>query len=63
MRALTRGARRKARLPSLAGMTDAELQAELDRLSDQKREIDAQLKEVRAELRLRSEARRYATGT
>jgi len=44
-------------------MTDAELQAELDRLSDQKREIDAQLKEVRAELRLRSEARRYATGT
>ena len=58
MRALTRGARRKARLPSLAGLTDAELQAEYDRLSDQRKAIDNQLKEVRAELRLRSEANR-----
>ena len=61
MRALTRGARRKARLPSLAGMTDAELQAEYDRLTDQRKTIDAQLKELRAELRLRSEANRTSS--
>ena len=58
MRALTRGARRKARLPSLAGLTDAELQAEYGCLKDQRKAIDNQLKEVRAELRLRTEANR-----
>ena len=58
MRSLTHGARRKARLPSLAGMTDAELQAESDRLHDLRKAIDNQLKEVKAELRLRSEAHR-----
>jgi hypothetical protein len=56
MRLLTRGARRKARLPSLAGMTDSELQAEYDRLHDLKRAIDDQIKVVRAELLVRSEA-------
>ncbi|WP_210381520.1 hypothetical protein [Microvirga zambiensis] len=62
IRELTRGARRKARLPSLAGMTDAELEAEFDRLSDERRAVDTQLKEVKAEIRLRSEAKRYADG-
>ena len=61
MRALTRGARRKARLPSLAGMSDAELQAELDRLIDQRTAINNQIKEVRAELRLRFEANRTSS--
>jgi hypothetical protein len=56
MRSLTRGARRKARLPSFAGMTDAELQAKHDRLINLKKAIDDQLKAVRAELLLRSEA-------
>jgi hypothetical protein len=58
MRSLTRGARRKARLPSLAGMTDAELQAMSDRLENERKAIDDQLKAVRAELLLRSEAGR-----
>jgi hypothetical protein len=58
MRALTRGARRKARLPSLVGVSDAELQAELDRLSDQRTAINNQIKVLRAELRLRFEANR-----
>ena len=58
MRSLTRGARRKARLPSLAGMTETELQAKYDRLNIRKKAIDDQLKAVRAELLLRSEASR-----
>jgi hypothetical protein len=58
MRSLTRGARRKARLPSLAGRTDSELQAMYDRLNDLRKAIDNQLKAVRAELLLRSEANR-----
>jgi hypothetical protein len=58
MRLLTRGARRKARLPSFAAMTDSELQAMSDRLNDLRKAIDNQLKAVRAELLLRSEANR-----
>jgi hypothetical protein len=50
MRSLTRGARRKARLSSLAGRTDAELQAMYDRLINRKNAIDDQLKAVRAML-------------
>jgi hypothetical protein len=53
MRSLTRGARRTARIYSLTGMTVSELQAEYDRLSDQKKAIDDQLKAVRAEFLLR----------
>jgi hypothetical protein len=56
MRSLTRGARRKARLPSLAGKTDSELQAKHDHLNHQKKAIDEQIKAIRAELLLRSEA-------
>jgi hypothetical protein len=58
MRSLTRGARRKARFPSLAGMADAELQAKHDHLINLKKAIDDKLKAVRAELLLRSEANR-----
>ena len=58
MRSLTRGARRKARLPSLAGMTDSELQAKYNRLINRKNAIDDQIRAVRAELLLRSEANR-----
>jgi hypothetical protein len=58
MRSLTRGARRKARIPSWAGLTDSELQAEFDRLNEQKRAIDDQLKAIRAEFRLRLETKR-----
>ena len=58
MRSLTRGARRKAQLPSWAGMTDAELQAEYDHLNDQKKAIGDQIKAIKAELRLRSETDR-----
>jgi hypothetical protein len=58
MRSLTRGARRKARLPSFAEMTDSELQAKSDRLNNLRKAIDDQLKAVRAELLLRSEANR-----
>ena len=39
-------------------MTDAELQAEYDHLNDQKKAIGDQIKAIRAELRLRSEADR-----
>jgi hypothetical protein len=58
MRSLTRGARRKARLPSWAGLTDSELQAEFDRLNEQKNDINDQLKAIRAELQLRLETKR-----
>jgi hypothetical protein len=40
---------RNARISPLAGMTEAELQAEYDRLSDARKAIDDQLKAVRAE--------------
>jgi hypothetical protein len=63
MRSLTRGARRKARIPSLAGMTDAELQARYDRLSKQKKAIDDQIKAIRAELLLRLEGNRTGLKT
>jgi hypothetical protein len=43
MRELARGASRKAGRSSLAGMTDAELNAECDHLNDQRKAIDAQL--------------------
>ncbi len=58
IRTLTRGARRKAQIPSWAGMTDSELQAEHDRLNEQKQAITDQLKAIRAELRLRLETQR-----
>ncbi|MBO1910000.1 IS66 family insertion sequence element accessory protein TnpB [Microvirga sp. 3-52] len=60
MRSLTRGARRTARLPSFAGMTNSELQAKYDRLTNLRKAIDDQLKAVRAEVLLRSEANRTA---
>ena len=63
MRELARGASRKAGRSSLAGMTDAELNAECDHLDDQRKAIDAQLKVIKAELRSRSEAKRYAAAT
>jgi hypothetical protein len=53
MRSLTQGARREARISSWAGMTDAELLTEYNRLKDQKKAVEAQLKAVRAELLLR----------
>jgi hypothetical protein len=56
MRSLLRGAHRKARVPSLAGMTDAKLQAKHDHLISLKKAIDDKLKAIKAELLLRSEA-------
>jgi hypothetical protein len=55
MRSLTRGARRKAEFPSLAGMTDSELRAEYDRLNGQKKAITDQIRAIKAELRVRFE--------
>jgi hypothetical protein len=40
---------RNARISPLSGMTEAELQAEYDRLSDQRKAIDDKLKAVRTE--------------
>ncbi|MET0531650.1 MAG: hypothetical protein ABW003_25520 [Microvirga sp.] len=53
MRSLTRGARRKAQLPSFAEMAVSELQAEYDRLNDEKKAINDQIKAIKAELRVR----------
>lgn len=53
LRSLTQGARRAARISSWAGMTDADLLAEYDRLKDQKKGIEEQFRAVRAELLLR----------
>jgi hypothetical protein len=58
MRSLTWGARRNARIPSWAGMADSELQTEFDRLIEQKKAIDSEIKAIRAEIRLRLEVKR-----
>jgi len=42
-------------------MTDSELQAEYDRLNDQRKAINDQIREIRAELRVRSEADRIGS--
>lgn len=49
---------RNARIPPIAGMTETELQAEYDRLSDQRKAIDDQLKAVRAEFLSRLSTKR-----
>lgn len=53
MRSLTRGARRQARVSAQLSMSDAELEAEYERLKGQRKAIDEQIKTVRAELLLR----------
>jgi hypothetical protein len=53
---------RKARISPLAGMTEAELQAEYDRLSDARKAIDDQLKAVRAEFLSRLSTKHHSRG-
>jgi hypothetical protein len=53
MHTLTREARKEAQIPSVAEMTDADLLAEYERLKNQRRAVEDQIKAVRAELLLR----------
>lgn len=53
LRSLTHGLRRKVRIPSLTGLTDAELLARRSYLQDELRRIRSELKANTAELQLR----------